>query len=68
VNVCHEIRLLKQNYESALREEALYQCGGAASLQQSLRYQGEATRVSAAARNSFAVHSETCPICEANRA
>jgi hypothetical protein len=32
MNDCDRLRLLKRKYESALREEALYECGGAATL------------------------------------
>jgi hypothetical protein len=46
---CREYQLLKQEYESGLRERSLYECGGAASMQQASRYEGEANAVSAAA-------------------
>jgi hypothetical protein len=65
---CHEYQLLKHGYESALREGELYECGGAASMQQANRYQDEAKVISAAARNCLAAHSEGCPVCKANRA
>ena len=65
---CREHQLLKQEYESALREVDLYESRGAASIQQSLRYQGEAKVVSDAAGNHLAAHSEGCPVCRANRA
>jgi hypothetical protein len=39
---CREYQLLKKEYESALREKALYEGGGAASIQQAIRYEGEA--------------------------
>jgi hypothetical protein len=55
---CHEYQLLKQGYESALREGGLYERGGATSMQQANRYEGEAKAVSAAARNRLAAHSE----------
>jgi hypothetical protein len=41
---CGKFRLLKQGYESALREEALYQSGGGASFQQAIQYESEAIR------------------------
>lgn len=48
---CDKFRLLKQEYESALREEALYEIGGAASLRQATRYKSGAITVSAVARD-----------------
>jgi hypothetical protein len=45
MNECDEFRLLKQEYESALREEALYEYGGAASLRQAIRYGSAAVAV-----------------------
>ena len=42
---CHQYQLLKREYESALRELELYECGGAASTQQAIRYEGEAKAV-----------------------
>jgi hypothetical protein len=65
---CHEYQLLKQGYESALREGELYESGGAASIQQSLRYVGEAKAVSVTAGNYLVAHIESCPVCRANRA
>jgi hypothetical protein len=35
---------LKQEYESALQEEALYQYGSAASLKQAIQYESAAIR------------------------
>jgi hypothetical protein len=61
---CRDYRLLKQEYESALRERALYECGGAASIQQAIRYEGEAKAVSAAAGNCLMAHSRACPVCK----
>jgi CheY-like chemotaxis protein len=65
---CHKFRLLKQDYESALREEALYQCGGAASLRQAIQYESAAIAVSALARDRLIAHYKVCPHCETNRA
>jgi hypothetical protein len=65
---CPEYQLLKQAYESALREKALYECGGAASMQQAIRHEGEAKAVSAAARDCLMAHSKGCPVCKTNRA
>jgi hypothetical protein len=64
---CHQYQLSKRGYESALREGELYERGGAASMQQANRYEGEAKSVSVAARNYLAAHSESCPVCKANR-
>jgi hypothetical protein len=64
---CREYQLLKEEYESALRESTLYECGGAASMQQAIRYEGEAKAVSAAAGASLLAHSEGCPVCKRNR-
>ena len=60
---CHEYQLLKQGYESALREVELYESGGAASIQQSIRYQGDARAISDAARDHLTAHSEDCLVC-----
>jgi hypothetical protein len=65
---CREYQLLKQGYESALREKALYGCGGAASFQQTIRYQGGAKAVCAAAGNCLMAHSNVCPVCKRRRA
>jgi hypothetical protein len=67
MNNCPEYRALKQDYESALQEEALYERRGAAALRQAIRYKGEAKAVCVAARDHLIAHSEDCPICEANR-
>jgi hypothetical protein len=64
---CDKFRLLKQQYESALREEALYQYGSAASLRQAIRYEPEAIAASAYARNRFIAHYKGCPNCKRNR-
>jgi DNA-binding NtrC family response regulator len=61
--VCGEYQLLKREYESALREEALYACGGAASVQQAIRYKGEAKAISAAAWECLMAHTKGCPAC-----
>jgi len=65
---CDRFRLLKQDYESALREEALYQNGGAASLRQTIQYESTAIMASAHARDRLITHYKGCPICETNRA
>jgi hypothetical protein len=65
---CHEYQLLKEEYESALRERALYEGGGAASMQQAIRYEGEAKAVSAAAGACLVAHSKDCPVCQRDRA
>jgi hypothetical protein len=65
--VCNEYRALKQEYESALREAELYESGGAASIQQSLRYEGEAKVVSDAAGCRLMAHSKDCQVCKAGR-
>jgi hypothetical protein len=65
---CREYELLKEKYESALRERALYERGGAASMQQAIRYEGEANAVSAAAGASLLTHSKGCPVCKRDRA
>ena len=61
---CDKFRLLKQEYESALREEALYDCGGAAWVQQAIRYKGKVKAVSSAARDCLMAHSKGCRVCE----
>jgi hypothetical protein len=68
VAACREYRLLKQEYESALREQALYECGGAASMQQAIRNEGEAKAVSAAAGACLMAHGKDCPVCKRDRA
>jgi hypothetical protein len=65
---CDRFHLLKQEYESALREEALYEFGGAASLRQALRYKSEAMAESVLARNRFITHYKGCPSCNRNGA
>jgi hypothetical protein len=65
---CNKFRLLKQEYESALREEALYQHGGAASLGQAVRYESAAIAVSSLARDRLITHYKGCPSCKRNRA
>jgi hypothetical protein len=64
---CDRFQLLKQEYESALREEALYQYGGAASLQQVIRYEGKAIAASTHARDRFIGHYKACPRCKTAR-
>jgi FixJ family two-component response regulator len=61
---CSEYQLLKRDYESALREEQLYDCGGAASAQQAIKYKSEAKAASVVAGERFAIHSRCCPVCE----
>lgn len=63
MNVCPEYQFLKWDFESALREEALYKVGGAASLTQAIRYQGKAKVVSVAAGDRLVVHRNSCPVC-----
>jgi hypothetical protein len=65
---CDKFRLLKEEYESALHEEALYQYGGGASYQQAIRYKSEAFAASALARDRFMAHYKGCPNCERDRA
>jgi hypothetical protein len=65
--VCHHYQLLKREYESALREGALYERGGAASMQQANQYEGETKAVSSAAGNRLAAHSEDCQVCKAGK-
>jgi hypothetical protein len=65
---CREYQLLKEEYESALRERALYEAGGAASMQQAIRYEGEAKAVSSAAGACLVAHSKDCPVCKRDRA
>jgi hypothetical protein len=64
---CGKFRLLKQEYESALREEALYEYGGAASLRQAIRHKSEAIDVSALTRDRLITHYKGCPTCKTNR-
>jgi hypothetical protein len=65
---CREYQLLKQEYESALREKALYGCGGGASLQQAIRYEGEAKAVCASAGKYILAHNNGCPACKRDKA
>ena len=65
---CDKFRLLKQEYESALREEALSEIGDAGTLQQTIRYGAEAIAVSALARDCLITHYRGCPRCETSRA
>jgi hypothetical protein len=65
---CREYQLLKQEYESTLRENGLYECGGAASRQQAIRYEGDAKAVSAAAGACLLAHSKDCPVCKRDKA
>ena len=64
---CAKFWLLKQEYESALREEALYEYGGAASIRQAVRYESAAIAVSALARDRLIAHYKSCPRCKLNR-
>ena len=65
---CDKFQWLKQAYESALGEEALYEYGGAASLRQAIRYESAALAVSAIARDRLIAHYKGCPRCGMNRA
>jgi hypothetical protein len=64
---CDKFRLLKQEYESTLREEALYRYGGGASVRQAIRYESGAIDASAEARDRLITHYKVCPRCTANR-
>src|ERR1700733_1393026 len=68
MNDCDKFRLLKQEYESALSEEALYEYGGAASPRQAIRYESEAIAASAHARDRLITHYKVCPSCKVNSA
>jgi hypothetical protein len=68
MNDCDKFRLLKQEYESALREEALYENGGAASIQQTIQYESGAIAESTQARDRFITHYKGCPRCKTNSA
>jgi hypothetical protein len=63
---CDRFRLLKQEYESALQEEALYQYGGAASIRQAMQYESEAKVASTHARHRLIAHYKVCPRCSAS--
>jgi hypothetical protein len=63
MNVCPEYQLLKLHYESALREEALYKVGGAASLSQVVRYEAKAKAASVATGDRLMNHHHRCPVC-----
>ena len=63
---CEKFRLLKQEYESTLREEALYQYGGPASIQQAIRYESKAIAASAHVRDRLIAHYKSCPSCKRN--
>jgi hypothetical protein len=65
---CREYQLLKRGYESALRETALYECGGGASFQQVIRYEGEAKALCAAAGKYLMAHNDGCPVCKRDKA
>jgi hypothetical protein len=65
--VCLEYQLLKRGYESALRETALYECGGGASFQQAIRYEVEAKAVCAAADKYVMAHNDSCPVCKRDK-
>ena len=64
---CAKFLLLKQEYESALQEEALYEYGGAASVQQAIRYESAAIAVSSLARERLVTHYKGCPRCKEKR-
>ena len=61
---CDKFRLLKQEYESALQEEALYEYGGAASIRQAILYESAAIAVSSLARDRLITHYKGCPDCK----
>jgi hypothetical protein len=65
---CREYQLLKLGYESALRETALYERGGGASLQQAVRDEGEAKAVCAAAGKYSTAQNNGCPACKRDKA
>jgi hypothetical protein len=65
---CREYQLMKRGYESALRETALYECGGGASFQQAIRYKGEAKAVCATAANYLLAHNNACSACRRDKA
>jgi hypothetical protein len=64
---CAQFQLLKQAYESTLREEALYEIGGPASFQQAIKYKGEAKAASTDARDRFIDHYKRCTVCRKSR-
>jgi hypothetical protein len=64
---CAQFQLLKQAYESTLREEALYEIGGPASFQQAAQYKADATVASTNARDRFINHYKGCPVCRKSR-
>jgi hypothetical protein len=64
---CDKFRLLKQEYESALREEALYQYEGGASVRQTIKYESGAIDASGQARDRLITHYKGCPKCNSNR-
>jgi len=61
---CARFAQLKQEYESALREEALYEYESAAIL----RHQSEAKAASSIARHRLITHYTGCGVCETDRA
>ncbi len=61
---CARFELLKQEYESALHEEALYDYESAALI----RHQSEAKAASASARDRLIAHYKSCSVCETDRA
>ncbi len=64
---CATLRLLKRDYESALREEALYDHVGKAPFEHAIRHRSEAIAASALAKDRFVAYLKNCPICEKNR-
>jgi hypothetical protein len=64
LEACDKFRLLRQEYESALGEEALYQYGGEAALRQPIRYESEAVAASTHARDRLITHYKGCPDCK----
>jgi hypothetical protein len=68
VKDCNQYQLLKREYESALHEVELYECGGAASIQQTIRYEGKAKTVSDASGGRLMAHSSGCSACKSWRA
>jgi hypothetical protein len=64
LEACDKFRLLRQEYESALGEEALYQYGGAAALRQASQDESDAVSASAHARDRLITHYKGCPDCK----
>ena len=64
LEACDKFRLLRQEYESALGEEALYQYGGEAALRQPIRCESGTVAASAHARDRLITHYKGCPDCK----